>query len=69
MVCGDPQLAAADRRLNRAYREAIQAGVPERELRRAQDRWLGVREDAASDPAALAAEYEHRIRELQSFAR
>ena len=47
MVCVDPSLAAADRRLARAYREAIGAGIPERVLRRQQDVWLGARESAA----------------------
>ncbi|HEX6866837.1 MAG TPA: hypothetical protein VF122_06370, partial [Caulobacteraceae bacterium] len=47
MVCVDPNLAAADRRLAQAYREAIDSGIPERVLRRQQDVWLGARESAA----------------------
>lgn len=70
LVCVDPQLAAADRRLARAYREAIDAGVPERVLRRQQDAWLAVREEAArAGPAAVFDVYSERTAELQGMAR
>lgn len=70
MVCVDPNLAAADRRLARAYGEAIDAGVPERVLRRQQDVWLGAREGAARyGPEDVARVYEARIAELQQMAR
>lgn len=70
MVCVDPHLAAADRRLARAYGEAIDAGVPERVLRRQQDVWLGAREGAARyGPEDVARVYEARISELQQMAR
>ncbi|HVI31894.1 lysozyme inhibitor LprI family protein [Phenylobacterium sp.] len=69
MVCADPQLAAADRRLNRAYERAIASGIPARELRAEQDDWLGIREDAARrSPRAVASVYEQRIRELNALA-
>ena len=69
MVCGDPQLAAADRRLNRAYERAIASGIPARELRAEQDDWLEIREDAARrSPSAVASVYEQRIRELNRLA-
>ncbi|WP_334160905.1 lysozyme inhibitor LprI family protein [Phenylobacterium sp.] len=69
MVCGDPALAAADRRLNRAYERAIASGIPARELRAEQDDWLSIREDAARrSPRAVASVYEQRIRELNRLA-
>ena len=69
MVCGDPGLAAADRALDRAFREAIRAGQSASELRRAQDRWLSVREEAASSAEAVAQVYARRIAELEALAR
>jgi uncharacterized protein YecT (DUF1311 family) len=69
MVCDDPQLAAADRRLDRAYARAIDAGVPARMLRAEQDDWLEIREDAARrSPDAVASIYEQRTRELDDLA-
>jgi len=69
MVCADPNLAASDRRLNRAYNQAIASGVSERALRRQQDIWLSAREDAArSGPGEVAQVYEARIAELQDMA-
>jgi uncharacterized protein YecT (DUF1311 family) len=66
MVCGDPRLAAADRRLAMAYRRALEAGVPDRVLRHQQGRWYEAREAAAQDaPQAVAQVYEARIAELQ----
>jgi uncharacterized protein len=70
MVCGDPELAAADRRLARAYDRAVAAGVPARGLRAEQDDWLSIRDDAARhSPDAVASVYEQRIRELNALAR
>lgn len=70
MVCEDPALAAADRRLARAFRRATESGVPYRELRAEQDDWLEIREDAARrSPAAVASIYEQRIQELNAMAR
>ena len=70
MVCIDPNLAAADRRLARAYREAIDAGIPERVLRRQQDVWLSARESAARyGPEDVARVYEARISELEGMSR
>ena len=68
MVCSDPQLAAADRRLERAYRRALQAGAPRDELSADQEDWLAVRELAARrSPGAVAAVYQQRIEELESL--
>jgi uncharacterized protein len=65
MVCARPELAAADRRLNAAYENAIAAGADRASLRLEQDRWLAIREGAAPDPAAVRDVYERRIRELE----
>lgn len=70
MVCTDPQLAAADRRMSQAYRDALNAGVPEQVLDRQQAAWMAAREDAARNgPAAVADVYGERIAELQGMAR
>jgi uncharacterized protein YecT (DUF1311 family) len=69
MVCSDPQLAAADRQLARAYRRALDSGVPPAELRADQRDWLSVREDAARhSPRAVASIYDQRIEELNRIA-
>ena len=68
MICGDPELAAADQRMNRAYRAALAAGAPEDELRSEQQDWLGIREDAARHSRnAVASIYEQRIDELRRW--
>jgi type IV secretory pathway VirB10-like protein len=70
MVCADPQLAAADRRLSQAYRDALNAGVPRQILDRQQAAWMAAREDAARyGPAAVADVYGQRTAELQGLAR
>ncbi|HEX5776653.1 MAG TPA: hypothetical protein VFX95_08240 [Caulobacteraceae bacterium] len=70
MVCTDPGLATADRRLARAYHQAIRRGIPEPELRRQQDIWLGVRESAArAGPEGVARAYAERTAQLQAMAR
>ena len=69
MVCADPGLAEADRRLDAAYRRALDVGVPAWRLERQQRRWLRAREDAAFDaPEAVAGVYDARIAELQALA-
>jgi uncharacterized protein YecT (DUF1311 family) len=68
MVCGDPELAAADQRMNRAYRAALAAGAAEDQLRSEQQDWLGIREDAARRSRnAVASIYEQRIDELRRW--
>ncbi|CAN5590564.1 hypothetical protein BH10PSE5_BH10PSE5_16620 [soil metagenome] len=65
MVCVDPALAEADRRLARAYKAAISSGVAYPALARDQARWLPAREAAAkTSPEALAGLYEKRIADL-----
>ena len=70
MVCADPGLSRADRRLQQAYERALQAdAMPQRELRDEQQDWLAIREDAARrSPAAVRSVYEQRIDELNALA-
>jgi uncharacterized protein YecT (DUF1311 family) len=68
MVCGDPELADADRRMNRAYRAALAAGAPQDQLRLEQQDWLGIREDAARHSRrAVVQIYEQRIDDLRRW--
>ena len=70
LVCVDPRLAAADRRMAQAYQHALDVGVPEEVLRRQQEAWLDARDQAAREgPEALADIYGQRIAELQGMAR
>jgi hypothetical protein len=69
MVCADPDLADADRELNRAYRRALRSGAPTDQLRDEQRDWLAIREEAARrSPHAVARIYEQRIDELNQIA-
>jgi uncharacterized protein YecT (DUF1311 family) len=69
MVCADPDLADADRELNRAYRRALRSGAPTDQLRDEQRDWLAIREEAARrSPRAVARIYEQRIDELNQIA-
>jgi uncharacterized protein YecT (DUF1311 family) len=69
IVCADPELAAADQELNRAYRRAMRSGASPDQLRQDQRDWLAVREDAARrSPRAVANIYEQRIDELNQIA-
>jgi uncharacterized protein YecT (DUF1311 family) len=69
LVCGDPELAAADRRMSRAYRGAARSGVDLTQLREEQDDWLDLREDAArTSRQAVARLYDQRIEELEAMA-
>jgi hypothetical protein len=70
MICGDAQLASLDRQMSRAYRRALDAGVPRRILDRQQAVWMSARERAARDgPEAVADVYGQRIAELEGLAR
>jgi uncharacterized protein YecT (DUF1311 family) len=69
MICGDAGLAAADRRMDQAFQQALEAGVPFRVLQRQQRAWLRARNDAAFDGRdAVAAVYQDRIDELRQMA-
>ena len=68
MVCGDPRLAAADRRLSQAFSAALAAGGPHDQLRSEQGDWLAIREDAARySNRAMLNIYEQRTRELEAL--
>ena len=69
MVCADPELSAADRELNQAYRRALRSGIAPEQLQADQRDWLAIREDAARrSPRAVASIYEQRIDELNQIA-
>lgn len=69
MVCQDPALAAADRRMAQAFRRATESGVPYAELRGEQDDWLSIREAAARrSPEAVASIYDQRTEELEAMS-
>lgn len=70
LVCADAGLGAADRQLNRAYRQAEAAGVSTATLARQQARWLSARAQAAREaPWAVRDVYEARIAELNDQTR
>jgi uncharacterized protein YecT (DUF1311 family) len=69
LVCSDPDLAAQDRRLARAYRRALRSGVDPVDLRQEQRDWTAIREDAARrSRLAVAQIYDQRITELNRMA-
>jgi hypothetical protein len=69
VVCADPGLAALDRRMARAFGDALAAGAPPDDLRARQAEWRAAREEAAGhSPDAVAQVYEARIRELIDVA-
>jgi uncharacterized protein len=69
MVCSDPDLAAQDREMARAYRRALAAGVSPAALRADQRDWLSIREDAARHSRRAVADiYRQRIDELNGIA-
>jgi len=70
VVCADRRLAARDRQLQQAYRNAEAAGVPASALRRQQARWVQARAAAAREaPWAVEDVYEARISELNDLSR
>jgi uncharacterized protein len=70
LVCADPSLGAAERQLSRAYQDARNAGVPDVQLQRQQQRWLAARSAAAREaPWAVHDVYLARIAELNGQAR
>ena len=70
LVCEDPALSRADRRLQQAYSRAMQSGaMPRRDLRDEQLDWLALRENAARrSPFEVRSLYEQRIDELNALA-
>jgi len=70
IVCRDPGLMAAERRMARAYAAALAAGAPEPALREDQDDWRRIREAAARrSKQAVEDVYHQRIDELEAMAR
>lgn len=64
MICAEPELARADRRMEAAFRRSLQmADDPER-LIREQNRWMRQRERMGQDYAGVMDLYERRIDEL-----
>jgi uncharacterized protein YecT (DUF1311 family) len=69
VVCSDPGLVAADRRMARAYAEALASGAPRQTLWRGQLGWLNMREDASRySRQAVEDIYHDRIDELEALA-
>jgi uncharacterized protein len=69
MICSDPRLAEADRRMSRAYEAALAAGAQQEDLRSEQADWLSIREDAARrSKRAVMNIYEQRTEELEALA-
>jgi uncharacterized protein YecT (DUF1311 family) len=69
VVCSDPELLGADRKLYRAYNRALAAGVSPAELLDDQNHWLEHLDDAAlRSREAVAEAYELRIEELNRAA-
>ena len=67
IVCQDPQLVEADRRMVMAYGRASAAGAPPSVLWQEQVSWLNAREDAARrSNSAVAMLYRERIRDLEA---
>ena len=70
LVCEDPALSRADRRMQQAYARAMRSGaMPRRDLRYEQLDWLALRENAARrSPFEVRSLYEQRIDELNALA-
>jgi uncharacterized protein YecT (DUF1311 family) len=64
-ICGDRELRRLQRRLQRAYAEALSAHEEKALLRQRQLAWREARNDVA-DPGRLARLYERRIEKLNS---
>jgi uncharacterized protein YecT (DUF1311 family) len=70
MFCEYPDLAAADRRLQRLYQRALTEADDPDEVRDRQSIWMAARDAAARDgPDAVAEVYQNRIDELRREGR
>lgn len=65
MVCEEPSLAAADRRLSAAFNRALDESPNPRALIAEQNRWLAMRDRLAGDYGAVMNLYQNRISELR----
>jgi uncharacterized protein YecT (DUF1311 family) len=68
-VCAFPMVAAADQDLQRAYREARSAGVPQEQLKADEAAWQQARETASHRSATeLEIAYRTRIAHVEALA-
>ena len=67
MVCGSPELAALDARMEAELAAAVAAGHRPDLLQRDQSDWRRRRDAAAPDPRAVADAYRRRIGQLRSM--
>jgi uncharacterized protein len=65
MICQEPALAAADRRLSAAFSQALDQAPNRRALIAEQNRWLARRDQLAPDSQAVLSAYQQRIAELR----
>ena len=65
MVCREPALAAADRRMAAAFERALADTPNPRALVADQNRWLALRDDIAPDYEGVMGLYQDRIAELR----
>lgn len=68
MICANPDLAAADVELDRAYRAARRASRDKRGLSDEQDAWRASERDSCPDVDCMLGVYEDRIDELYSVS-
>jgi len=69
LVCATPSLAMQDQELAASYLAAKAVTKDATGLRTAEIAWIKLRNNSASDPDALAAQYKARIDELEQYAR
>jgi len=68
LICATPDLAAADRTLAEAYRQALAATSDPVALRDSERAWIAARNAAATDADQLRALYAERIQALRDMA-
>ena len=68
LICATPELAAADRALAAAYRQALAASSDPAALRDGEQAWIAARGAAAADVDQLRALYAERIQVLRDQA-
>jgi hypothetical protein len=66
LVCANPALASADRRMQQALDEAVASGADRAQLEQQQADWRNAR-NAARDADAITALYEQRTRDLEDL--
>ncbi|MDP3870411.1 DnaJ domain-containing protein [Phenylobacterium sp.] len=68
LICGTPELSAADRELARIYTRAMAFSTAPAVLRAAQIRFIEQRNNAPPDPDSIYGMYLERIRQLKALA-